>query len=174
MDGGDITRANNTRSKLGNEYTNRIEDQARASVLVDGLGFRLEDADAAAVEPILTLVAANVKLRFVVRLLTQTIELLRVARFVAAVAHKLAHRLTHGFRDANAAAMEPIGAQIAAHVKLGVVVGRPADTVQLLLVAAFTSAARCRPLFFGRRGIGTRTDDFFRFCRLLLSLLAAR
>ena len=29
MDGGDITHTNNKRNKLGNQYTNRVEDQDR-------------------------------------------------------------------------------------------------------------------------------------------------
>lgn len=49
-----------------------------ARVLVDPLGLRLEDPDAAAVEPVLAPVAADVELRLVVGLPAEAVQLLRL------------------------------------------------------------------------------------------------
>lgn len=106
-----------------------------ANVLVNAVRLRLHNADAPAVEPVLALVAANVELRLIVRLAAQTVQLLRVARMLAFAAHELGQRLRSILADADALAVEPIVAQIAAHIELGVIVRRPAQTEEFLFFA---------------------------------------
>lgn len=86
-------------------------------------------------EPVLALVAANVELRLIVRLAAQTVQLLCVARMLAFAAHELGQRLRSVLADADALAVEPIVAQIAAHIELGVIVRRPAQTEEFLFFA---------------------------------------
>ena len=93
----------------------------------------------------------------VVRLLTQAIQLLRVLRLLALVAHELRQRPTALLGDSHAVAVEPITAQIAPDVELRFVVRRPTYTVQLFFLDG-------GPL--GRRVL--------RRLRLLLALFLAR
>lgn len=115
-----------------------------ADVLVDALRLRLHDAHAATVEPVLAFVAADVELGLVVRFAAQAVKLLRVARVPALAAHELRQRLRRLLGDADALAVEPVVAQVAAHVELGVVVRRAAQAEEFLLVVGRVAVARRR------------------------------
>lgn len=113
-------------------------------VLVDVVSFGLQDADTPTVEPVLTTVAANVELRFIVGLPAEAKQFLRVARVFALRADELGYRFAALLGDADAVAVEPVVAEVASHVELGLVVGRPADAVQLLLLGGAAGALRRR------------------------------
>lgn len=83
-------------------------------------------------------------LRLVVRLLAQTEQLLRLPGVLALRAYELRQRLAALLRYADAVAVEPVVAQVAADVELGLVVRRPTHAVQLLLFAAGTLRRRGR------------------------------
>ena len=62
-----------------------------------------------------------------------------------AFANKFAHRLTHGFRDSDAVAMEPVRTHVATNIDLGIVIRLAAAAVQLFLGCSSSSSpfGRC-------------------------------
>lgn len=95
----------------------RINLTVGTDVFVDVVRLRLENADASPVEPVLALVAANVKLGFVVRLLAEAIQFLRFPRVATLVADEFGHSLRHRLGYADAVAVIPIVTQITTDVK---------------------------------------------------------
>lgn len=68
-------------------------------------------------EPILTLIAANVKFRLIVRLTTQTEQLLSITCMFAFAANKFREIFGLFFGNIHAIAVEPIVTQITTNVK---------------------------------------------------------
>lgn len=96
-------------------------------------------------------------LRFIIRLLAEAVELLGVPGVFAFLADELSHALALLLRNSNAVPVEPIVAQVAPDVELGVIVGGAARAEELLLaVSASGAAGRRRALLplLGRRLIG--------------------
>ncbi|CAN8007607.1 unnamed protein product, partial [Ixodes pacificus] len=92
----------------------------RADVLLDRVCLALQDPDAAPVEPVLALVAADRatdSLRFVVGLPAEAVQFLggRLVVGAALVTHILVHGLGLHLRQADALDVEPVGAQVAAN-----------------------------------------------------------
>lgn len=93
-------------------------------------------------------------LRFIVRLLAEAVELLSVPGVFALLADKLSHALALLLGNADAFAVEPVVAKVAANVELGVVVGRATRAEELLFTTAAAGAARGHRAFLpllGRR-----------------------
>lgn len=68
-------------------------------------------------EPVLTLVTANVKLRLIVWFPAYAVQLLGVARMLAFAANELGDFFRLFFGDIDTVAVEPIVAQVTAHIK---------------------------------------------------------
>lgn len=89
----------------------------RTNIFVDVFGFGLQNADTSAMEPVLTLVTANVKLRLIVWFPAYAVQLLGVARMLAFAANELGDFFRLFFGDIDTVAVEPIVAQVTAHIK---------------------------------------------------------
>lgn len=85
-------------------------------------------------KPVLALIAANVKLRLVVRLPAQTEQFLSITGMLALATNEFRDAFRFFLCNVNTFAVEPIIAQITADIKHGIIVRRLANAVKLLLL----------------------------------------
>ena len=88
-----------------------------ALVLLDGSPLGLQDTDAAAVEPVGTLLTTNIEPGLVVRLSAETVRFRALLSCRTLVTHVLGHFLRHLGCNPNTGAVEPVRTDIATNVE---------------------------------------------------------